>query len=299
MTQIFAEANTLTKLIADEIYKALGVPKEIWWRWIFEPLVIRPSSTFAEICASFDYYVANYGFREAAVQILPRFIKDATINGSENIPNEGPLLIVSNHPGTYDSLVIAANLPRNDLKIIAGNIPFLKNMPATQRHIIHTTPDLHDRMMVLRKALRHLKSGGALLIFGSGGIDPEPAHMTGAEGEIDKWSPSIEFFMQKVPRINSLVTIVSDVLSPKYINHPLTIFRKNRRDKQRISEFLQVIQQLLSPGKLLLSPRVSFSDPVCASDLLAIKDPPNLLQSLKRKAKQLLVHHLMIGLNNP
>jgi 1-acyl-sn-glycerol-3-phosphate acyltransferase len=298
MPDVYAEADTLTRQIADEVYKALGFSKEIWWRRFFEPLLNRPSSAFAEICTGFDYDVANYGFRKAAERILPCFIKFTTVNGAENIPDDGPLLIISNHPGTYDSLVIAANVPRNDLKILAGNIPFLKNMPATQNHMIHTTLDTHTRMTVLRKALRHLKSGGALLIFGSGGIDPEPAHMSGAEEEIDQWSPSIGFFMKKVPNIYSLVTIVSDVLLPMYINHPLTIFRNKRRDKQRISEFVQVIQQILSPGKILLTPRISFAEPICIPDFLAMKDASNVLQSLKDRAKQLLADHLRSELKN-
>lgn len=297
MIQNFSQVENLRKLIADEVYKAFGVPKEIWWRRFFEPLIANPSTAFAEICSGFENIVANKGFKEAAEWILPRFIKGATVNGSEKIPKEGPLLIVSNHPGTYDSLVIAANVPRNDLKILAGNIPFLKNLPATQNHLIHTTVDTHDRMMVLRRGLRHLTSGGSILIFGSGGIDPEPAYMEGAGDEIDNWSPSIGFFMKKVPGICSIITIVSDVLSPKYIHHPLTLFRNNRRDKQRISEFLQIIQQILKPGKLFLRPRVSFAEPILTEELFTHKDPI-ILQSIIQRARQLLDQHLTNRLNN-
>jgi hypothetical protein len=153
-------------------------------------------------------------------------------------------------------------------------------------------------MMVLRKGLRHLTAGGSLLIFGSGGIDPEPAYMDGAGDEIETWSPSIGFFMKKVPGIRSLITIVSDVLSPKFIRHPLTLFRKNRRDKQRISEFIQIIQQIISPGKLLLRPSVSFADPICAEELITNKNPI-ILQFLIQRAKQLLDQHLKNRLNNP
>jgi hypothetical protein len=298
MTQIYAKAESLTRLISDEVYKALGLSKDIWLRRFMEPFVERPTLRFAQICASFDYNVANFGFKEAANRILANFIQNPIVLGSETIPSDGPLLIVSNHPGTYDSLVIAANVPRNDLNVIAGNIPFMKKMPATQKHIIHTTTDTHDRMMVLRKAVRHLKSGGSLLIFGSGGIDPEPAYMDGAEEEIESWSPSIEFFIKKIPQLHSLVTIVSGVLVPKYLNHPLTIFRKTRRDKQRISEFIQVIQQMLSPGKLLLSPKVTFAEPVCIANLRTIKNAQDGFQLIKNRAKQLLAEHQIPLPNN-
>lgn len=295
MTQGYIKAEALTKLIADEIYKAFGISREIWLRRFIEPFINRPVSAFAEVCAAFDYNVTHYGLREAAIRILPNFIRNLSVIGSDNVPREGPLLITSNHPGTYDSLIIAANVPRNDLKILAGNIPFMKNMPATENYIIHTTTNTHDRMMVLRKALRHLKSGGSLLIFGSGGIDPEPIHMLGADIEIDRWSPSIEFFIKKVPQLNTLATIVSGVLSPKYIHHPLTIFRKSRRDKQRISEFMQVIQQVVFPGRLLLSPKVSFAEPIPNPGLLSMTDPQQVFQYLKHKAKQLLGEHHNFG----
>jgi 1-acyl-sn-glycerol-3-phosphate acyltransferase len=297
MVQNHTQVENLRKLIADEFYKAFGIPKKIWWRRFFDPIILNPSFAFADICSRFEKMVENNGFKAAAEWILPHFVQSTTVNGSDVIPYEGPLLIVSNHPGTFDSLVIAANVPRNDLKILAGNIPFLKNLPATQRHLLHTTIDTHDRMMVLRRGLRHLYSGGSLLIFGSGGIDPEPAFMDGAGDEIEKWSPSIGFFMTKVPGIRSLITIVSDVLSPKYFRHPLTLIRKNRRDKQRISEFLQVIQQVLSPGKLLLRPKVSFAEPIHTDEFISNKDPI-ILRTIIKRARQLLDQHLTNRLNN-
>jgi hypothetical protein len=296
--QVNLHPETLSRLIADEIYKAMGFSKEIWLRRFIEPLIKRPVNTFSEICARFDSDVARYDFREAASRILPNFVNNIRVFGAERIPLRGPLLIVSNHPGTYDSLIIAANIPRTDLKIMAGNIPFLKNMPATQNHILHTSIDTQDRMMVLRKSIRHLLAGGSLLIFGSGGIDPEPTCMPGSEVEIDRWSPSIEFLIRKVPGLNSLAAIVSGVLSPKYINHPFTIFRKSRRDRQRISEFLQVIRQIVSPGKLQLSPQVSFADPVKIQIERMIQESNNVFENIKVRAKQLLVDHQIPGLNH-
>jgi len=291
--QVTSKTLKLTHQITDEIFKALGLSTEVWWRKFVTPWVNRPSAAFAKIVAEFDDDVLKYDFTEAARRILPYFVKNVRVSGADLIPDKGPLLITSNHPGTYDSLVIAANLPRKDLKILAGNIPFLQNLPATQRHIIHTTIDTHDRMTVCRRILRHLKTGGSLLIFGSGGIDPEPAYMPGADAEIEKWSPSIEFFMKKVPHTQVLVTIVSNVLAPHFIRHPLTRIRKLRRDKQRISEFIQVVQQMLSPGKILLNPQVSFAKPISMIEIISRGDSSKPLDSLIERAKQLLQDHMV------
>ena len=291
MIQASANLETLKKALIDEVQKALGFSPAGWIHKLIEPWIERPCLKFAEIGSKFDALVASYGFTEAARQILPHFVNSVQAKGIENIPNSGPLLITSNHPGTYDSLVIASNVPRDDLKIIAGNIPFLRNLPATQNYMIHTTLDTHDRMTVLRKAIRHLKSGGSVLIFGTGGIDPEPASMPGVEAEIEKWSPSIELLLRKVPQAKAMATIVSGVLSPKFLQHPFTFFRSERRDKQRISEMMQVISQMLSPGQLSLIPRVSFATPLSTDEALSTGNP-SILSALVERGKQLLGDHL-------
>ena len=100
------------------------------------------------------------------------FVDQTKVIGAETLPKEGPLLIASNHPGAYDSLVISSQIPRDDLKIISSDIPFVKKLPETSKHMIFSTHDPHDRMSAARKAIRHLKDGGALLIFARATMDP-------------------------------------------------------------------------------------------------------------------------------
>ncbi len=54
-------------------------------------------------------------------------------------------------------------------------------------------------MAAARSGIRHLQNGGALLLFGTGLIDPDPAVYPGAEKEIENWSPSIDLFLRHVP----------------------------------------------------------------------------------------------------
>ncbi len=274
----------------DEIFKALGVSKKGLIAKLLSPLVWTPTHRFAKIAFNFDQIVKKHDFKEGARWILPKFVKNVHVEGAEQIPKEGPLLIAANHPGTYDALTIAANVPRRDFKIIAANIPFLRKLPATRSHMIFTTLDTNTRMNVVRSALRHLKSGGALLIFPSGGIDPDPACMPGAEEELGKWSRSVEIFLRRAPQTQLMLTIVSGVLSPTYIRHLFTRFRKERRDKQRISEFVQVIRQIVAPGQLLLSPTVTFSSPLTNNEFKA-RDFSNLGQEIVQRAQELLAFH--------
>ena len=137
------------------------------------------------------------------------------------------LLITGNHPGAYDALVLTSNLPRDDLRIIAS-IPkgFVDQLPAAKKHVIHITSDPVIRVQVVRTAIRHLKEGGALMIFAGGGISPDPEFVPGAEDEIRLWSRSLETFIRRVPHTQVLLTIISGILSPQFINHPFTVFRK-------------------------------------------------------------------------
>jgi hypothetical protein len=119
-----------------------------------------PTHRFASLAYTFDRLVEKYGFAEAALRVLPVFTQGFEANNTVNIPREGPLLITSNHPGTCDSLVIAANVPRPDLKIVATGIPFIQGLKNAADHLIYTTLDIHERMTVVRAVIRHLKQGG-------------------------------------------------------------------------------------------------------------------------------------------
>jgi hypothetical protein len=281
----------LTNHITDEIFMALGLAADSWPRKLFSPVVRPPASRFSEIAAGFEQRVSEDGFREAVKWILPHFISRMSVSGAETIPSEGPLVIASNHPGTVDALCIAANLPREDIKIVASNIPFIRALPAIEKHFIHTTLDVHVRMTVLRSALRHLREGGSLLVFASGGIDPDPAGMPGAMEELERWSPSLEFFLRKVPQTQMLVTIVSGVLSPTFLHHPFTLFRRQRRDKQRIAEFLQTIKQMLQPEDLLLTPKVTFANPLSHLELSSGDGPRGMMKTIIQQAKSLMTDH--------
>jgi hypothetical protein len=293
MSESVAQVDPLRRIITEEIYKAFGMSKLGMIKTLFAPIFYPPAQRFAQIGAAFDRFVENFGFPEAARRILPFFIVDETeAFGVENIPKEGPLLITSNHPGTYDSLVIAANMPRNDLKIIVGNIPFLENLPYAKMHLIFAKIDIHLRMAVIRSAIRHMQSGGALLIFPSGTIDPDPSFMPGATEQLGKWSRSIEIMARKVPKMKMLITIVSGVLSETCMRNPLTRLRQTRVDRQRVAEFIQVMQQIVIRRRFGLRPKASFAEPITSEDLYAHADSSSALENIILRARELLSQHM-------
>ncbi len=88
--------------------------------------------------------------------------------------------MVSNHPAAYDVIILAASLPRDDLKIISSPVSVANYLPAVRPHFIFISEDAHKRMGTVRAALRHLREGGALLIFPRGDAEPDPAVTPGA-----------------------------------------------------------------------------------------------------------------------
>ena len=101
-----------------------GLFKQRWMQSTLRVMLGPPFKRFAEVASGFDESVARFGLPEASRQFLPRFIRNAEILGPANIPPDGPVLIISNHPGTVDSLLIASRLPRSDIKIVAKGYPF-------------------------------------------------------------------------------------------------------------------------------------------------------------------------------
>jgi 1-acyl-sn-glycerol-3-phosphate acyltransferase len=199
---------------------------------------------------------------------LQQFAARINVRGAENIPGSGPLLIVSNHVGAFDMLAITSQINRDDVKIIAGEVALLHNFPALGQRLIFTTFQPGSGMQAARQALRHLRDGGALLLFASAGIDPDPAlDLPAARQELQKWKPSIDIFLQHAPQTKVVVSIVRGVAAPNWARHPLTRIGKRPIDRRRIGEILQILEQLFFPGKRMMEPHISFSRALSSAEL--------------------------------
>ncbi|MEZ0396127.1 MAG: 1-acyl-sn-glycerol-3-phosphate acyltransferase [Anaerolineales bacterium] len=287
------ETLLLARTLIDEMVGAVGLPKmaafqKLFWS-LFGGLMIR----FAELGLTFDRLVASSGLPKASQWALSFFCHPAAGRGLEHIPPDGPLLVTSNHPGAYDALVIFSHLNRPDIRWISSEIPFLDNLPHTRQHIIFASRvNAAQRTAALRAAIRHLRGGGALLYFGAGHRDPDPAVYAGAAQAMEAWLPGIDFFFRHVPGLRLLPTVVSGVISTYWARHPITWLRRKQIDQQRLSEFGQVISQLLRPGRLMLTPRLSFGPGADFETLQAESSPADILPAVIRREKALLAEHM-------
>ncbi|HBX68374.1 MAG TPA: hypothetical protein DEH25_03030, partial [Chloroflexi bacterium] len=172
LDQKLTRVSDLRQSILDDIFKDFTHSRKKWLRTLLEPFVWFSAHRFAGMAAKLDNTITLYGFRQALNEFLAPFVRYLKLSGVENIPRDGPLLIVSNHPGAIDSIAIGASLPRDDLSIIATGFPLLHRLPSASQHLIYIDPHAPTNLAGVRATINHLESGGAVLIFPSGRVEP-------------------------------------------------------------------------------------------------------------------------------
>jgi len=290
-----ARVGELRRAISEEMVKVLGLSPSARNRLLLGPLIWPPAHRFASVAAFFDRMVADSGLPEAARWALTQFATKLKVRRRAEVPGEGPLLVASNHPGTVDGLAIAASLNRQDLKIVASGLPFVRGLPSLGRHLIYISHEPHTRATALRSMIRHLRDGGSVLIFPSGNVDPDPAVLPGADRALEGWSRSLDLLLRSVPETRVLLTIVSDVVLPALVQNPLTRLRKELRDRQKLAEFLQVSLQMILRWGPSLTARLSLGEPIGAEELQTKGAGQSPTYALVENAKSLLADHLAWG----
>jgi len=290
----YTDVEALTQYITDEVFRLFNLAPDSWLRKTIGPALYPPAHRFAALAANYDADIVEYGFREATIRILSKYIQGIEARNTENIPKEGPLLITSNHPGTIDSLVLISSIPRPDLKIVATGIPFVEGLRNAADHLIYTPrKGIHERMMLVRSAISHLKEGCAVLIFPSGHIDPDPALSPEDAADFGRWSHSVELMLKQVPQTQVLVSIVSGVLSAYWRWNPFVRLMGDDLKQRSVAEILQVVQSIILPKLNRVKPRLSFSDPLTADDLA--QPYQDILDGMIEHARNLMEDHLAQG----
>src|ERR671917_1368700 len=157
----------LARVCAEDLISAFGLgglgPGAI--RSLLELLSSVPARRLAEQVATYDEIVGEAGLPAGGSWALERMARGAVVEGADGVPGEGPLLVVSNHPGLADAVALFAAMPRGDLRVIAAERPFLDALPNTSRALIPVSEGPNGRPRAVRVAARHLRSGGAVITF--------------------------------------------------------------------------------------------------------------------------------------
>ena len=282
------KVQALTQINVKDFLEAWGLGQVKRGRRLLEWLSMLPARRFAREVAAYDDHVGADGLQAGAAWMIKRFAARLEIIGQEHVPTSDPALILGNHPGLSDTVALFASVPRADLRIIAGDRPFLRALPHISRRLIFVPEHSEGRMAVVREATRHLRQGGAILTLPAGRIEPDPAVLAGAVESLQTWSESIALFARLVPQTRIVPVIVTGILAAAALNNPLTRIRRTRKDREWLAATLQILLQPYLPAYLPACVRVVFGEPLLAADLPNRGDNAAIMRAVTERARELI-----------
>ena len=280
------------KLLMHSVHEIVGtLHASSFVQGILNILFFLPVRYFANFFVEFDERTVRDGFPAAGRWLCDRFVSDIIVRGAETVPAEGPIMVVSNHPGAYDSFCILASLGREDLTAIISDIPFCMALPNVGPHLVYTNADVDVRMLAIREAIKRLQNGSAFLIFPTGLIDPDPSFMNHVFEELQNWSNSVELFLRRAPDTRLVITTVSHILQPKWVSHPLIKTQHTTHARRRMAEFIQVFNQFFIPWSIKSRPCITFGEPVSYADLKMM--PGSIQENIIKLAGLQMKSHIL------
>ncbi|WP_192889489.1 lysophospholipid acyltransferase family protein [Vibrio bathopelagicus] len=120
---------------------------------------------------------------------------------TDNIPEEGPVVIVANHPlGAIEGVILAdlVGSVRKDVKVLANEL--LKRLPELDDlfigvDVFNSKESKRTNAKAIRDANRHLADGGLLIVFPAGEVS---SYRKGAKTLTDiAWSKSVAKFVKR------------------------------------------------------------------------------------------------------
>ncbi|KUK41591.1 MAG: Phospholipid/glycerol acyltransferase [Clostridia bacterium 62_21] len=118
---------------------------------------------------------AAYRLGQALLSLLFRATGGVVVEGGARIPLHGPLIVVANHASLVDGLILVAFFPRRLHSLSAA---YLFRRPVIGRFLrwFGAIPigSESGQAVGLKKAMRLLEAGGALMVFPEGGITSKP-----------------------------------------------------------------------------------------------------------------------------
>lgn len=286
-----AKISLLQQRITDEFAKAMGFRADGGMRRVLAGIVTNPTRRFSALMSRADDAAQANGLHGASRSLVKDMGIQVNALGAEQIPPHGPALVVSNHPASYDSACILSVIPRADLRIIVYETQFYHGLEHLAPLFIMVSTDRARRFNALRAAIGHLQSGGALVTFGSGLIEPDPQAQPGIIASLADWSPSLEAMLRKVPQTAVVHCCVSGVVMPRYLRSPLTLLRSKPKDKRRLAEFLQIADMAVRGNPPENPVEITFSPPLTIADYQSMAQE-TLSNAVRSRQAALVEQHL-------
>ncbi len=280
----------LTELNLEDLIKAFGWEKSPALSRLARILFRGPAAKFALHVLEFEQEVGKCGLIYAAEKMLSRYIQGLYVIGREHLPQNGPILVLSNHPGMSDALSLLVAIRRPDVRIIGLNRPFLQALPNVRQHLFFVEESPEKRMVMVRQTAAYLRQGGAVLTFPAGQIEPDPQIYPDAGEWLEKWTDSVGIFLRLAPETKVIPAVVQGVLWKKALYNPITVLRRQRSDRDRLGAALQLLLQVLF-GIKPVNVSVRFGEPI-GLETLGTTDPQVLHEAIVQRMSQMFRKNL-------
>ena len=232
---------TLARINAGSIVEAVGLNPHASSGRLLSWFVRGPAQRFAARLAAFDRRVGELGLPAGATWLLERSIGQLEVGGERHLPETGPALLVANHPGLTDTMALSAAIQRPDLRIVAADRAFLRALPAVSQRLFILGSEPGPRLTAIRALRAHLQTGGVVLTFPAGRIEPDPALHPERAARLDGWAERLETLGRLGGNVPIIPCVVSGVLSDRAQRHPLTFLRRRQDDRAWLGATLQLI----------------------------------------------------------
>ncbi len=273
--------DALVEINLTDFCASLGIKR----RPIYNLLFRWPARRFARQVLEFDRRVGAHGLRPASQWICAHMIGPIDVTGAEHVPAQGPVLIVSNHPGLSDTVNLFASIARDDLRVVANLRPFLLALENTSAYMVYVEEDAGKRMSAFRNVVSELKAGRVALTFPAGKIEPDPAvRKADALASLETWVESIGLLVRLVPNLAVVPAIVSGVYWPSIYNHPFVRRRADWAEHDRLAAALQII----AAGVRRKTVNLAFGPALPARELAPLGDAATITRAIARAAQHLM-----------
>jgi 1-acyl-sn-glycerol-3-phosphate acyltransferase len=190
---------------------------------------------------TYDRALGEAGMRHGSARIVEDATGGLALEGRDDVPTRGPLLVVANHPGLADAVALLAALGREDAWIVTANYPFLRAMCLASRRFLFVSDDRSNRLSAVRSIVSRLRAGETVIIFPAGGLELDPAlSREAAMDSLASWSHSIELLARLADGTLVVPAAISGVVSRPAFDNPLAKRRSPIKERQRMATLLQL-----------------------------------------------------------
>jgi 1-acyl-sn-glycerol-3-phosphate acyltransferase len=236
-----AQRRQIAQIVARESAQTLVGKKGGFNVEVVRRLIGPVANHVAGRFVSYDRAFGEAGIDVGSAWIIDNATGGLRVEGREQLPARGPLLVVANHPGLSDAVALVAALGREDVWIVTANYPFLRAMRLASRRFLFVSDDRSDRLSVFRSIVSRLRAGDAVLVFPAGGLELDPALSPDAAiASLATWSRSIELLARLAYGTLVIPAAISGVVSRSAFDHPLARRRGVPKERQRMATLLQL-----------------------------------------------------------